>query len=495
MRAPPPRAPRGLQFPPLHEAQGAKEGEVMASPLVPLVCESLLLTIAADSDLLVLIMRILPAADLARARAASATLQCAFDALLPEVQRARGQTANLVSLRHLAVIERATLCEMFDDAHVWDRWILGPSLNSDGPQIVSLVIEGSAAGPTAVPSSAIDASLSLEPGCRGVLICDSSRTESSRHKEAQADDEAAEAVDDAEEEAVAEETPIVILEKNSRARRALLWLRGGAFTLRVWEPGGGATHLIRESHFQLRWHPRWWVGPGPLGWDAEPPRRHLRLVGGYQMNFTGATHSFARPIRPRHIQFSLCLHQSSGGRRGYFNFFLSSAAREHKDVASFWAGSRAGPPDPPDVFTFLFDVSSRDTDPDSSHMLWLPSGVTASLAATTSTVEARTPSTPCTWHRVMLELDWSAMELVCLFDGVPLTSMAGSPVLSFGAWKPSAGAGAPPPGAADSDEMEEEEEEATDVVAAGFRRLHLFSWIEGSDTAAPDIGVADILIE
>ena len=32
-------------------------------------------------------------------------------------------------------------------------------------------------------------------------------------------------------------------------------------------------------------------------------------------------------------------------------------------------------------------------------------------------------------------------------------------------------------------------------VAAGFRRLHLFSWIEGSDTAAPDIGVADILIE
>ena len=287
--------------------------------------------------------------------------------------RLRGMSRG-ASLRELARKERALLYEDFsNDAQdsFFSRWVRGPSIPPpDRPSYRALetIDTGDGTGgpsgdtnellslPPDVGSSFVDLNFLLCPGCRAIV-----KQQASRH----------------------DGWEVILLQ--------LIVMH---WSVKRVDPFG-TTFKVQEGHLRLIYHPRWDLSP----------RRHLRLEGGWRMNFSGVMRTFERRIKPKRVSFMVRLNAGCS-KRSFFNVFLSSNPEAYSDNPVFYCGTPWHPPSPVDVLSLLFDVHEERR---ARAHLWLPSGYNA--------LEDRDDAAGVgTWQRITMDFDWNSMQMLC-FNG------------------------------------------------------------------------------
>ena len=506
----------------------------------PLEGNSLLVSIARDQDTLLSLLAQLPALSIARVVGTSVEMSAVVMALLPTVLRIRGR--NGYSLRRLDRAEHALFTEDFSSG----LWPVGPSAPPPrGPAYLALEVACDAPpGDQAaiVASSALAPHAKLEPGCRVVVETDDDEYSLRRGVEVP--------------HSLSPREEAVLAEHQGSSRTMLLLQRcpkrGGAMSaalsrlLPLLPPLQARWSSSRddgdddESFLARRLDARGKAMPNLVGgrtgkrvraishrlWDPiSPTAPYLRLHGGWRMNFSGVYRDFASPIRPRRISFAIRLNRPCPCR-SFFNLFFSCAEPPggHADVAAFYAGTPFHPPQPHDVFTFLFDTmaatphgpanhSSSDSEGESGEvdaaasapptmsgrpMMWLPSGENLEWPHGFAIGE---------WHRVEMELNWEDERLAAFIDGVAPNQrnpMHGELGARFGPHQRTLDAANGPMIATDSQTVNEVAQErrraqrSIDMLRGGFRRIYMFTWLDAArqyPDSAPDIGVADLVLE
>lgn len=487
---------------------------------------SLLLSIGHQPHLLSSLLFVMPAPGISAVLASSKTLHTEAGALLPMTLRLRGLPG--ASLRTLHRAESALLYDNFASPLIAERWSFGPSApprSRPSYRAVEVVCDSEGSTPAQavgadppVGSSYVDRTLPLAPGCRAFCSIPFVETDTEGPRR----------------------QIVVVLAPASGRRASLLgrrpprgepppdeesmhwWVRplpiraesnGDAASIGgVWggagdgqatlERGQQQAFIARERDLALVYHPHWDASP--------PPRHHLRLHGGWRMNFTGCMRTFPRPLRPVRLSFRVQL-VAACPVRSFFNIFLSSAPEPYADEAVFYCGSRHHPPEPEDVCSFLLDTRAETGM--SRPMLWLPSGVNATLLASSATPPDGPPLPPGLstgeWHSVIFEFDWVAMQMECFVNGRRMVqtppgvqALSRLPdALSFGPHALLRDTADP------SNPLQRtpaEQAHATRLVQqlmGGFTRLYLFTWLDvgasddDSEDLVPDVRIADLCME
>ena len=393
-------------------------------------------------------------------------------------------------------VDSALFHEHFWGEHFWRRWQRGPSQPPTGRVAyyflgqmddAEVVVPEKGAGPA---DGVIDqASSALVAGARA-LLCD----------------------EGADAEGATSRGELVVL---------LGELEGKWLVMSVQPPWSSSSPRIVDAHSLTP------LSGFSAGARERPPRRSLRLHGGWRMNFSGAFYEFQAPIQPTRISFAFQLRTPCPGR-AFFNVFFSSATERYSDEAVFYAGTSAtlparvlptcpfphavcplpiphapSPagnshhhPQPSDVFSVLFDVSKADPPHSASHsMVWLPSGHNLHLTLPHSEAAAGDGGGygghECTlaWHRVVLELSWADMRLHAFVGG---ERAAGPPNGTYFG-----------PHLALIARARQGQPAARRTVRSlmrGFTRLFLFTWLDGALNGAvaeeaPDVRIADLWID